>query len=388
MKGMGRRPRNSEQQLAQVLDLIYETPYSDGTWQPALTAVANFLGAECVDLSFLDLKLLQCIRWESARIDSAAAQHYTTNYLTADVKDVHPRMPVAMGMQQGQIVADADFWSIRERNRKTFFAEYYGPLTHCAECVMGTVRRREDDGPWVMLATHYRSGDPPQLELRNQVGMLLGHMRRAVEAEAKFARVYRERDALTETLNRLGEAVAMLDQSGRVVMANSAAEELFRQANGLCLAADRRLRLSSGEARANLARALAQCTSPLTWMPSHGVAPPTKLAIPRLNHRPLILTLQPLSRELAGAFGALAILFIDDPDARQPDQSVMLRAIYGLTPGEVSLAQALATGETLKEFALRREVSYETVRWQLRRVFDKTGARRQAELVRIVGRLK
>lgn len=384
---MGHRRRTSEQQLAQVLDLIYETPYSDGKWGPALTAVADFLGAECVDLSFLDPKLLQCTRWEFARIDSVATQHYTTNYLTADVTDVHPRMPVAMGMQQGQVVADADFWSLRERSRKTFFAEYYKPLVHCTESVMGTVRRREDDGLWVVLATHFRSGEAPQRELRNQVGMLLGHLRRAVEAEAKFSRISRERDALAETLTRLGEPVAMLDQTGRVVKANPAAEVLFRPANSLRLTADRRLHLPTSEARASLAKALAQCASPLLWTDGT-VEPTTKVVVPRPEGRPLILTLQPLPNELAGAFGAVAILFISDPEAKQPDRGAALRTAYKLTPAEVELTQALATGETLREFSLRREISYETARWQLRCVFDKTGTRRQAELVRIVGKMK
>jgi DNA-binding CsgD family transcriptional regulator len=385
---MARRPRSFEQQLAQVLDQIYETPYADGAWSTALTAVGDFLGAECVDLSFLDRELLECVRWESARIDAAAAQYYTANYLTAEVKDVHPRMPLAMGMKQGQVVADADFWTVPERGRKSFFAEYYGPLTHCTECVMGTVRRRDDGGPWVMLATHFRSGDPPQRELRNRVGMLLGHIRRAVEAEARLAKACRERDALSETLNRLGEAVAMLDPGARVVKANPAAEEVFRQAEGLRTGPDRRLRLASEAARDGLARALAQCAAPAAWIQGAGVEVSTTVVVPRPGRRPLVLNLQPLPRELAGAFGAVALLFISDPEGRQEDRGAILRAAYALSAAEAELTQALAAGETLRHFALRREVSYETARSQLRRVFDKTGVKRQAELVRVVNRTR
>ena len=57
---------------------------------------------------------------------------------------------------------------------------------------------------------------------------------------------------------------------------------------------------------------------------------------------------------------------------------------HGLTAAETALVAALANGATVTEFAAQRGVSIHTARNQLKAVFQKTGARRQTELLRFV----
>ena len=64
-----------------------------------------------------------------------------------------------------------------------------------------------------------------------------------------------------------------------------------------------------------------------------------------------------------------------------------LRESFGLTPAEVRLAAKLREGLTLKEAADDLGLSINTVRNQLRPVFDKMGLRRQSELVRALSDL-
>jgi DNA-binding CsgD family transcriptional regulator len=52
-----------------------------------------------------------------------------------------------------------------------------------------------------------------------------------------------------------------------------------------------------------------------------------------------------------------------------------------LSPREQHLAEALATGSSLREYATLNKLSYETVRYQLKNAFAKTGTHRQHELV-------
>lgn len=56
----------------------------------------------------------------------------------------------------------------------------------------------------------------------------------------------------------------------------------------------------------------------------------------------------------------------------------------GITPAAALLAQALATGQTIKEYAATQAVSPETARSHLKNLFRKTGCRRQVELVQLI----
>lgn len=55
---------------------------------------------------------------------------------------------------------------------------------------------------------------------------------------------------------------------------------------------------------------------------------------------------------------------------------------YGLTPSECDVLRRLAAGETTAAIADARRISRVTVRTHLRALFDKTGCRRQSDLIR------
>jgi DNA-binding CsgD family transcriptional regulator len=64
-----------------------------------------------------------------------------------------------------------------------------------------------------------------------------------------------------------------------------------------------------------------------------------------------------------------------------------LAALYSLTIAEAGLALALVNGATLAEAAAHRGVKISTARSQLLSILQKTGARGQAELVRLLALL-
>ncbi len=64
-----------------------------------------------------------------------------------------------------------------------------------------------------------------------------------------------------------------------------------------------------------------------------------------------------------------------------------IRESFGLTPAELRLARKLRDGRSLKEAADELEVSVNTVRNQLRAIFDKMGLKRQSDLIRALTQL-
>ncbi|WP_454912879.1 helix-turn-helix transcriptional regulator [Variovorax gossypii] len=83
---------------------------------------------------------------------------------------------------------------------------------------------------------------------------------------------------------------------------------------------------------------------------------------------------------------AVALLMIDEPEALSPERRLAQVAVqFRLSPTELKLTQALMQGDTLARFAEHQSIAISTVRTHLRHIFEKTGVRRQGDLIRLVG---
>lgn len=80
---------------------------------------------------------------------------------------------------------------------------------------------------------------------------------------------------------------------------------------------------------------------------------------------------------------ARCLLCIELEPEPLPQWLGLLAGHYGTTPAETRVLNLLAQGHDAREIAARCGISYTTVRTHLRALFEKTGCRRQAELVRL-----
>ena len=78
------------------------------------------------------------------------------------------------------------------------------------------------------------------------------------------------------------------------------------------------------------------------------------------------------------------MLFITDPEANPGVRPQWLREDFGLTPAEAVVAVEILEADGLQAAARRLGISLATAHTHLAHVFDKTGTRRQAELVRLL----
>jgi DNA-binding CsgD family transcriptional regulator len=93
--------------------------------------------------------------------------------------------------------------------------------------------------------------------------------------------------------------------------------------------------------------------------------------------------------EMEGTFapirGPCAMILISDTSRSTAAQAAQdLRDVFALTPTEAAIASRLAVGQDVKTMAKGMGTSVSTVRTHLHRLFDKTGTRRQADLIRLV----
>src|SRR3546814_14798044 len=74
------------------------------------------------------------------------------------------------------------------------------------------------------------------------------------------------------------------------------------------------------------------------------------------------------------------MLLIADPEQEARPPAALYRDLYGFTPTETRLAAALLPGAELRRAAEEAGMTYETARWYLKVMFQKTGTSRQSEL--------
>ena len=87
---------------------------------------------------------------------------------------------------------------------------------------------------------------------------------------------------------------------------------------------------------------------------------------------------------LGGLPQADAVLFLIRPAENAQINTVRLRIIFGFTPAETRLAECLIHGMNLVQISEQLHLSRETLKTQLRSLFNKTKTHRQGELIALL----
>jgi DNA-binding CsgD family transcriptional regulator len=84
---------------------------------------------------------------------------------------------------------------------------------------------------------------------------------------------------------------------------------------------------------------------------------------------------------------AAVLVFVVDPVNSSGMPISWIMDAYGLTPAETRVALAASTGASIPMVARSLLLSQNTIKTHLRRIYAKTGTRRQAELARVIASL-
>lgn len=211
---------------------------------------------------------------------------------------------------------------------------------------------------------------------------LRGHLTQAVRVARRLAQQQAQVDTSLGALDRMDFGIAFLDAAGRVTHANRFAAALFRLRDGLFVSGGR-LHAAHHEDGKRLTAAL---RSALNLQQGQTVAAPRHVSLRRPGgEQPLCVAVVPLPRRDSNPFlmeQPGAVLIVTDPGHAPAVPLEWLQQRYGLTPAEARLAQCLTQGLPLRQTAQHLGITYETARWYLKIVFQKTGTARQPDLVR------
>jgi uncharacterized protein YhfF/DNA-binding CsgD family transcriptional regulator len=226
-------------------------------------------------------------------------------------------------------------------------------------------------------------------EVARRTKLVASHLDRSIAA---LHRVDHSDGAAAEAiLAQVHTAVLTVGPGLRVGLTNPSADVLLRRGDGLRLRHGHLEACSPGDERALMAAVTGACGASGSRPRSEGPARAVGVLISvgrgedRPPYRVSVLPLRPDHPARAPAPGAQAILFVDDPERdAAPSQAALYVRAFELTPAEARLAVHLAAGASLTEAADAFGVTRNTVRAQLRAIFDKTDTHRQLDLVRLL----
>jgi DNA-binding CsgD family transcriptional regulator/PAS domain-containing protein len=279
----------------------------------------------------------------------------------------------------GAILRGAEIWPEESFLKSVFYNEF---LKRVDVCEMAALFGAKYDGGCDALSLfrgpHEASLDDEQLALLQSIAP---HLQAALAVRHRLSGLESRISDLETALDQLQTALVLIDAKGRPVLANQAARHICDQPNSLRLSAQRLTALDPTEnSRLSeiITRAISAC---IHKSGQFGGA----TLISRPGKRPLQILAAPFfSQSKAFPRGAVAVVFISDPEQKPAVLSEILHTLYGLTEAESRLAISLLDGKSLAEAADSIGVGRETVRSQIKSALHKTGTARQGEMIRLL----
>ena len=360
---------SSESDLASLIAAIYEAGMDFSQWPYVLGRIASAFGVSSASMARQGRTASEC--WGFAvGIDPIIPENYLKYYYGVD-----PLWQSASSAPAGTVQTDTMVIPRRELVRTEFFNDFLLPQS--VEGLLNAVVLVEDGRQSIVTLHGDQQFDEGHVALYK---LLVPHLQRAVQINIKLARAELNHSASVETLNHLEEGVLFVDLNANVRFANRAAEKFF---------ARRDLRLNKGRLHAGSAAETATLHAVIAKCAETGIHRRSDFVSLRreAGRSPLSLLIAPLPLEIPLspiALRPMVVIFVNDPDAKNKPTVVQLREKFGMTPAEAGFAVEILKGDGIQAAADRLSISKATGRTHLSRIFDKTGTRRQAELVRVL----
>ncbi|MBI3147078.1 MAG: helix-turn-helix transcriptional regulator [Betaproteobacteria bacterium] len=306
--------------------------------------------------------------------DACWVKAYREHFCKLDPYQRHYDLLPAGGIRRGELVVDP-----REHERSEWYNDFAKPQDKIH--LVGSTLARDRNGTIQTGFQRGRRAGPFSSDDIKLLERILPHVARAVQMHLRLAEAKHYETLVCAALDRLRVGVILADTAARPFFVNRAAEALQGRC-GLKLGPGA-LELAKPEDTGRLQGmvAAAALTAIGDGLDGEGEA--------RFGAEPdaLQVWVAPLARErlapeLAAPAACAAVFISERCGGNVPWQRVA--ASYHLTPAETRLARGLVEGLSAKDLAERHAISVHTVRSQLRAIFDKTGVRRQAELVALI----
>lgn len=348
---------------AELIDRIYECSVVPELWPAVLDDLAGLSGSR----GGLLFSAYKSLHWTaSGTVRDVFAEYVADGWFTRCSRRV-----CLMSQEQPSFFVEHDFWSEEEIASDPIYRDFFRPRGLGWSAGTGL---RMPTGDNIVFSVEREFGrGPVEREHVEQLNAFRPHLARSAFVSARLG-LQRAMGA-TEALTALQMPAVLLDEKGGVIEANALSEGLTDLVKW---GASNRLVLTDKRAGEMLAAALAAL----------GTGEPVPHSFPvrdAENVPALVAHVVPIRRSAHDVFASsYAILLLTPLGGPRAPSAALMRSLFDLTAAEARIATGLATGQSLAEVAAAGSVTIETARSYLRRVLEKTGCHRQAELVALM----
>lgn len=378
---MGKTRRiGRQEQLLQGRIALIDALYAAATDPEGWPAVARVLGANFDGIPAIIHRKgtpRRTAHFLAHEIEPFFAQSYAAHFVS-----LNPWELSTQGAGRPAILVNDGHLPPEIIDKSEFGADWLRPQGDLRYQIDGAVWLSPTETVEMVVARSRRRGPIDEAEA-GMLAQVLPHLQRAVDLSQRLALAEAGRQALSGMAQPLGAGALLVDGDRRVLSLDSEAERILQQGGGLSLRQGR-LR-AEGRLDERLGRAIAQATGEgrvasgrtgdLLVVPRGAMQVPLSVAIGPLDDR---------QRPLGLLGGPFAMVVVSAPERSLALSEDGLRALFDLTPAEARLVIGLCAGQTLAEYASGSGTSLNTIKTHLKRVFDKSGEARQADLVRRV----
>jgi DNA-binding CsgD family transcriptional regulator/PAS domain-containing protein len=351
----------------QLIELLYQSVTDPSLWQVALKNIVDTFESDHATLFTNKHSALDMPFYAAAGLREDDQARYATPEANRIWAPWQMKLPPGTAVSQRTMLRDDDF----ERT------EGYQELVRPTRCFYaGFIQQDVPDLSFHLAICRPRHRGAFENDEIARLQRLLPHLTATMLLQRRLRALEQRADALSGAIERLEHGAILCDANGRPTLVNRRACFLLHDGDGLALGTQG-LRAGNASTTDDLLAAIREAARS-TAGDVHNIRI-TRTA-PKL---PLLLDIMSVAR-MAPADGGrtpCVVIFITEPDAPPDIDSEALADSYRLTPREAEITALLAAGANIETIAARLSLAIGTVRFNLKRVFEKTGARSQAAVV-------
>jgi DNA-binding CsgD family transcriptional regulator/PAS domain-containing protein len=367
---------DESEQVSHLIGDIYDAALDPSLWPRVLEGSARFVGGTASALFLKDSVRKTHNTIYTYGYDPEYTRIYIEKYGKFD-----PFATAQYFFDIEQPVSLADIMPHSEFRQSRFYQEWVRPQ-HWIDAMGVTLEKSATTYVAVSVIRHENDGIVDD-EARRRMKLVGPHVRRAVLIGKVIDLHKIEAAAFADVLDGIAAGLVLVDTAGRIVHANAPALSLLRDEAAI-RGTGGKLAAIDPEATRLLNDIFMNANAGDAAVGAKGIAVP----LSSRNGERYVAHVLPLTsgaRRKAGiAYGAVAAVFVSEAALELPHPLEAITATFKLTPAEMRVLMMIVQLGSVPEVAPVLGISESTVKTHLQHIFEKTGTRRQTDLVKLV----